>query len=289
MRVHGYSGGVHRPARRERSYRAFLLSAGALVVSAALAAAVLTPSRASSADSALVPPALLHAVQAVPMSVSAAIGAGTTTAVPVPVAGPTLRGERGLPRVLYVGGDFCPFCAAQRWALVVALSRFGRFKSLRFSQSAADIEFPSTPTLTFHGSTYQGTYVDFTGVEKSGNVRVNGVYPPLDALSAADTQLYQQYDAPPYMARAGGIPFIDIANRYVLSGTGYSPGLLQGQSQSTIIGQLADPGSADARAIIGTANVLTAAICAATSDAPRVVCAVPAIQRLERALATASR
>jgi len=262
---------------------------GALVVSAALAAAVLIPSTADSASGALVSPDLLHALQSVPMSVSAAVGTGTTTAVPVLVDGPILRGQRGLPRVLYVGGDFCPFCAAQRWALIVALSRFGRFQSLRFSQSAADIEYPSTPTVTFHGATFQSQYVDFTGVETRGNVRVNGKYPPLDTLSAQDAPLYHRYDAPPYTGRAGGIPFIDIANRFVVQGAGFSPGLLHGTSWSTIVAHLSEPGSEDARAIIGTANVLTATICAATADTPRVVCAVPAIQQIERHLASAPR
>ena len=31
----------------------------------------------------------------------------------------------GKPEILYVGAEYCPYCAAERWAMVVALSRFG--------------------------------------------------------------------------------------------------------------------------------------------------------------------
>jgi len=32
--------------------------------------------------------------------------------------------------VSYVGGEYCPYCAIQRWALLVALSKFGSFTNL---------------------------------------------------------------------------------------------------------------------------------------------------------------
>ena len=38
---------------------------------------------------------------------------------------------KGRPEVLCVGTEYCPYCAAQSWALIVALSRFGMFTGLR--------------------------------------------------------------------------------------------------------------------------------------------------------------
>ena len=37
----------------------------------------------------------------------------------------------GKPEVLYVGTEFCPYCAAESWSLIVALSRFGQFSGLQ--------------------------------------------------------------------------------------------------------------------------------------------------------------
>src|ERR1700721_1365736 len=41
----------------------------------------------------------------------------------------------GKPEVLYVGTEFCPYCMAESWPLIVALSRFGQFTGLRTSRS----------------------------------------------------------------------------------------------------------------------------------------------------------
>ncbi len=42
---------------------------------------------------------------------------------------PAAADRRGKPEVLFVGAEFCPFCAAERWPLIVALSRFGHFST----------------------------------------------------------------------------------------------------------------------------------------------------------------
>ncbi|MBV8714829.1 MAG: DUF929 family protein [Chloroflexi bacterium] len=36
-----------------------------------------------------------------------------------------------------MGVEACPFCAVERWALVLALSQFGHFDHLSLSQSAS--------------------------------------------------------------------------------------------------------------------------------------------------------
>jgi hypothetical protein len=57
--------------------------------------------------------------------------------------------------VLYAGAEYCPFCAAERWALATALSRFGTFTNLGTTASAGGQEYaPNTATLSFHGATY---------------------------------------------------------------------------------------------------------------------------------------
>ena len=43
----------------------------------------------------------------------------------------------GKPEVLFIGAEYCPFCGAQRWAMITALSRFGTFTGLKTIHSLA--------------------------------------------------------------------------------------------------------------------------------------------------------
>jgi hypothetical protein len=85
---------------------------------------------------AVTSPAVLAALSTVPESTFDAVGvtvAGTTLTAPHLVAGPAPFTVGGKPDVLFVGAEFCPFCAAERWPMVVALARFGRFTELHDS------------------------------------------------------------------------------------------------------------------------------------------------------------
>jgi hypothetical protein len=62
----------------------------------------------------------------------------------------TLTSSDGRPRIVYVGAEYCPFCGAERWALAVALSRFGTFSGLRLIHSSSTDVDPNTPTLSFY-------------------------------------------------------------------------------------------------------------------------------------------
>ena len=63
-----------------------------------------------------------------------------------------------------------------------------------------------------------------------------------------------------------------MANRYVLSGASFAPGVLAGLSQSQIAGNLATPASPLTQAVVASANEITAAICAVDGDKPDAVC-----------------
>jgi len=52
----------------------------------------------------------------------------------------------GKPEALYIGAEFCPYCALQQWRLGVALSRFGAFSKLRTVHSSSIDLYPNTPT-----------------------------------------------------------------------------------------------------------------------------------------------
>ena len=82
----------------------------------------------------------------------------------------------------------------------------------------------------------------------------------------------------------GTIPFIDVANRYAISGAMYTPDTIGGMSWQAVADAAKDPNSTQAKAIIGSANLMTAAICKATSDQPATVCSSTTIQSLEKNL-----
>ena len=60
----------------------------------------------------------------------------------------------GKPEVLFVGAEYCPFCGAERWPLIVALARFGHFSRLKNMQSAPLSVFPGIQSFSFVGATY---------------------------------------------------------------------------------------------------------------------------------------
>lgn len=223
---------------------------------------------------------VVSGVTSVPASVLDKVGAGTANAFPKAIPGTPLT-ENGKPKVLYVGAEYCPFCAAERWSTVVALSRFGTFSNLGQSASSPQDVYPSTATLSFHGSSYTSSTIAFEGVETQAEQGV-----PLDTLPAEGQKLVDTYDAPPYVPKEsqGSIPFVYIGGKYMISGATYSPQVLQGKTHEQIAAALSNPDSAVAQAVDGSANVITAAICATTKNAPADVCSAAGVQAAAKKL-----
>lgn len=222
---------------------------------------------------------VVAAATSVPAVTLDSIGAGPVSTLPKATTGQPVLAEGGKPVVLYVGAEYCPFCAAQRWPVVVALSRFGTFDGLRISASAADDAYPNTPTLSFHGSTYTSQYLVFQGVETNSNVREGSGYAPLDTLTAQQEQLVRTYNASPYVdaASAGAIPFLDYANQAVSGGASFSPQLLAGKTAEQVANALSNPDSEIGRAVGGNANAITALLCRLTKGQPGDVCSSKAV------------
>jgi hypothetical protein len=270
--------------RRRRTRRAGLGAVGLVLAFVALVVVVALlrpkPSSQPSTGAGVVG----TAVQQVPESTLNAVGAGSGVTPPLALAAntPPLT-QDGKPQVLYVGAEYCPFCAAERWPLIVALSRFGTFENLGATSSSATDTFPNTQTFSFHGSTYTSDYVAFDGVETETNTGQ-----ALDQPTAAQQALFQQYDAAPYTNQPGAIPFLMIGNRYVTIGAEYDPSILQGMTREQIVAALSDPTSPVARSIDGAANTITAAICQTTGGKPANVCSSPTITQVAGTLPAAS-
>lgn len=220
---------------------------------------------------------LISTIAGIPAETFAAVGSNDVQAAPSAINAPALTAG-GKPKVLYIGAEFCPYCAAERWPVTVALSRFGTFSGLGTTHSASADVFPNTATLSFHGSTYTSQYVAFTGVETTTNEQVNGQYKPLDTPTAEDQKTFATFNQPPYVKSGGSIPFVDLGGKFVSAGATYTPEILAGKTQTEIANALKDPGNPIAKAIDGSANVYTAAICAMTNNQPAAVCSTDVVK-----------
>lgn len=226
----------------------------------------------SGAETTAADPALVQGVTSVPAATFDTIGTGGLANPLKPVSPAAPLTADGKPRVLYVGAEYCPYCAAERWAVVAALSRFGTFDGLGQTTSAhADI-YPDTPTLSFHGSSYTSPYLSFTGYETQSNQVQGTTYAPLDTLSRSDEKVFDTYDGPPYLDQSGSIPFLDVGGRYLTQGASYSPKLFAGLTHAQALSQIRDPSSPLSKSVLGAANTFTASICQLTNGQPAKVC-----------------
>jgi hypothetical protein len=176
------------------------------------------------------------------------------------ISGPALT-SGGKPEMLYIGAEFCPYCAELRWSMAVALSRFGSFTTpLRGIHSSPTDVYPNTATLTFYRAGYTSKYLTFTPVE---NETVS--HAPLQATTKQQQAIWDKYDANSY-------PFIYFGGKYIITAPIYDPQVLQGKTWAQIAAALHDPSSAIAQGALGAANYMTAAICKMTGNQPASVC-----------------
>jgi hypothetical protein len=281
-------------AQRARERRAeirnrLLIASGSIVVVIAIVAVFIVVKvnakpAAAAASNGPVGTALANVVSnttSVPASTLDAVGAGSVTGGPTKVSGSPLT-QNGKPEMLYVGAEYCPYCAAERWAMVVALSRFGTFSGLHTVHSSSSDVYANTPTWTFYKSSYTSKYLSFTAVETLSNVpdkSSSAGYTALQSTTSAEQTLMNTYDT------QGSIPFVDIGNKYVQVGnpTGYGPQVLSGKSWSQIAAALKQPSSAIAKGVDGEANYITAEICKLTGNQPASAC-TPVVKQLEAKL-----
>jgi len=220
---------------------------------------------AGSSTGTALPASVVKNITTVPASTLESIGAGTAAAKSVTsISGSSLT-SGGKPEVLYIGAEYCPYCATERWPMVVALSRFGTFSGLHGIYSSSTDTPASVPTVTFYKSTYTSKYLTFTPVETTTQDRNT----PLQKPTAAQSQLWQKYDPKGY------IPFVNFGNKYLINAVTYNPAVLQGKTWAQIAAALNDKSSPIAQGAGGSANLITATICKLTNDQPANVCTAP--------------
>ena len=255
--------------RRIQARRRALIAAGsviavlAVVVVLVLVRVTRTPAKAGPAR---LDTQVARQVITVPAAVFDRVGAGSATGLRA-ISGQTLT-VGGKPELLYMGGEFCPYCAAERWAIAAAVSRFGTLSGLRFIHSSPTDAYPDTSTLSFSRAAFTSRYLSFVPVEWYGegsdpSTPFGHVY--LQHPTPQQARLFARYSG-------GAIPFVDIGNRYIAPQAQYLPSTLAGMTWAQIAAAMHNPASPVGRNIDGAANMITAAICVLTHGRPGNVC-----------------
>jgi hypothetical protein len=234
-------------------------------------------------------PSLVSSLASVPSSVYDSVGV-TSPTIPItplvaaghnaPVWLAPVNGGPHLPVVFFYGAEFAPYAAAERWPLILALSRFGTFNQLGLMQSSSTTAFANVSTFTFWKASYVSHHVVLQSVERYSALNPTGArYLGLQTPDARQAAAIASYGT-----SATTFPLLDVANRYVLDGSGFSPAVLTGVSQDQIAGFLSSPTAPLTQAVIAAANEITAAICSVDGNKPDAVCESRGVLAADQAL-----
>jgi hypothetical protein len=185
--------------------------------------------------------------------------------------GGTPFASSGKPIIVFIGADYCPLCAFQRWPLAITMMRFGNLTNLLYMQSSPTDSEPNTYTFSFYGYHYTSKYITVQAYEEkdvSGN--------PLQTVPSNYSTLFNTYGA--------GYPFLEFNNKYILEGAYFVPDNYAGLNWTQIIQQIRNPNTQISTQVMESANALTALICNLTGNNPANVCNNPSITALSSSL-----
>jgi hypothetical protein len=167
------------------------------------------------------------------------------------VSNQPLRRPSGKILIFFIGAGFCPFCASERWAIVSALSNFGRWQGLVDTASADhDEKYLNIPTVNFATVKYISDYVEFVGRETADRN-----FEPLQELDERDYEILDIFNPDQI------IPFLLIDGQFMQVGSGYSPRLIEGMNHAKINEEVQNLGSTVGKAIKTEADNITGLIC----------------------------
>ncbi len=222
------------------------------------------------------PAAVLSRLDNVPVSalVGNAAAASVKQVTPPKTLPPSAARTRskGRPEIIYIGAQFCTSCAGERWALVMALSKFGTFKNL--SGTASSDTYPGGPTFSFYGATYTSKYLSFVTDEQTprSDHRSAGSYENVLILSQQEHNVMTAWDVPPYTTQSGSVPFLYIGGKFLLSGFSYDVNAVSLMSFQTAVGVMTSGQSAVSRQVEAAAGYLLGDLCVLTQEQPAPVC-----------------
>ncbi|HXG08143.1 MAG TPA: DUF929 family protein [Nitrososphaera sp.] len=162
-----------------------------------------------------------------------------------------MKRASGKSLVFFMGSGFCPFCAAERWAIVEALGKFGKWEGLVETTSAGhDEKYLNIPTVSFARAKYESDYIEFVGRETADRN-----FEPLQELNEKDYEILDTFNPDQI------IPFLLIDGQFMQVGSGYSPQLLEHMDHAKVRAELANPYSPVGKAIREEIDNIAALIC----------------------------
>jgi hypothetical protein len=170
----------------------------------------------------------------------------------------------GKPELLYIGAEFCPFCAAERWPLIIALSKFGTFSNLQQTHSA--VTDGDVGTWSFYGSSYTSPYLTFTSVENETNT-----YKTLQTPTPSEQAVWTTNEKK-YLGQGGSYPFIDIGGKYLMLSAQYDDSIVYNKTFSDILSTVGSNNNTVGASIDAAAASMTKYICDVTGNKPASVC-----------------
>lgn len=162
-----------------------------------------------------------------------------------------MKRSTGKSLVFFMGAGFCPFCAAERWAIVGALGNFGTWEGLVEDKSAGhDEKYLNVPTLSFAKARYSSEFVEFVGRETADRN-----FEPLQELDAKDYEILDTFNPDQI------IPFLLVDGQFMQVGAGYSPKIIEALDHSMVRSELQNPNSEIGKAIREEIDNITALVC----------------------------
>ena len=177
-------------------------------------------------------------------------------------------------KIFIVTGESCPYCAYQRWPLIIALKRFGTFKGLLNIQSASwdESDSPGKQTFSFRDLKYDSSYFSVEAIEYN-NILGNIPFSPLPFynLSPYQINVFNTFNA------FGGTPFINFGNSWIINSALIHVSKINWLSRSRISNELTDINNEITKDIIASANIITALISQITGNQPENICNSPGV------------
>jgi len=275
----GSSAGQGRRARqstlRRRRNIMAAMAVAAVVIVVAVVVAVGLSSSSSQKAAPRVPLTASQEAHLTGVPLSTLVAASDTSAashlIPAYQINAPAYTSGGKPQILYIGAEFCPICATERWPMVVALSQFGTFSHL--SQSRSAVRDGNLATLSFYGSSYTSQYLTFTAVETLTNVPKGNSYEPLQTPTPDQVRLWTG------VLGSESYPFIYAGGKYVLDTYQYPATVIEGRDFAQIAGAVGDNSTTVGASIDASAAALVKYICGITGQQPAATCqAVAAVK-----------
>lgn len=256
-----------RKDRQRKQVIAAVVAVVVIIIAVAVGSVIANRTAPAPAAGGNAGTAALSKLTTIPAATFDAAAAPTPQQVPAKLDGAKEVKVDGKPRVLYVGAEFCPYCAIERWALIAALSRFGTFDGITETTSSSADTLPDTPTFSFLKAKYTSDHVAFTAVETQDREGK-----PLQKLEGDNAALFQKYNT------QGSIPWINWGGDHATSGATVNGQAFEGKTYEQIITGILDPKSDLGKSVLPAANVMTAQICAQNGGQPANVCTSSGVQ-----------